>query len=115
MGRAEDLLEEMQKNPNGDYDDGDFEQLYLGFGFKKRNGASHTIYTHKKYPFIWATVPRHNFLPVYAKDAVKNITRVRELELKEGNQKDQKGSLHGEERPAASKPEPKPKPKRRKK
>lgn len=58
----------------------DFDQLYLGFGFTKKEGANHTLYVYKKYNLV-ATVARHNDLATgYAATAVKLIDQLLSLQ-----------------------------------
>lgn len=64
----------------------DFETLYLGFGFvKKVERGGHTVYQHPDYPEITATVSRSSgdLHAAYARQAVKNIDQILELEKDE--------------------------------
>lgn len=76
--RAEEILAKMAHNPDGDYTQKDYEKLYLGFGFTKRNGTNHVLYSYAKYQ-LRATVARHNLHDRYAEDAVKNIGKLKEF------------------------------------
>lgn len=68
---AQKLLERMRSTQAG-WGQSDFERLFEGFDFKKREGKKHTHFWHPVYPFLRITVPRHNNLkPWVARDAVK--------------------------------------------
>lgn len=78
MENAEKLLEEMRRTKDG-WKPKDFERLFVGFGFKKKEGGNHTTYFYKQYGMIFQ-VARHNSLATgYAADAVKLIDRLKEL------------------------------------
>ena len=95
MSRAEDLFEEMKNNPKGTYTAKDFETLYTGFGFNKRHGGNHTIYTHKIYQDIWATVKRDKpNSPGYARDAVDRVNKVKARQTLENALPKQEGSTN---------------------
>lgn len=80
MPRPEDLLEQMRVS-KGKWNANDLRRLYEGFGFIGREGSKHTIYKHPSYPFLRATVARHNKLAVgYIQDAVNLIDKLKELE-----------------------------------
>jgi hypothetical protein len=80
MPRPEDLMEQMRVSKDG-WGQNDLRRLYEGFGFVSREGSKHTIYKHPSYPFLRATVARHNKLAVgYIQDAVKLIDKLKELE-----------------------------------
>jgi hypothetical protein len=49
MPDAEEIFERMQRTKSG-WRPADFETLYLGFRFDRREGANHTVYTHPTYP-----------------------------------------------------------------
>ena len=58
----------------------DFETLYEGYGFTKKEGGNHTTYTNAEYGLI-VQVARHNSLATgYAAQAVKTITALLELQ-----------------------------------
>ena len=84
--KAEKLLEKMRRSKTG-WKAHHFCTLYEGFGFEKR-GAKHDIYIHPDHPSIRDTIPRHSseLAPGYAKDAVKNIDLLLELEKEKGNE-----------------------------
>jgi hypothetical protein len=77
VGRAaEKLLERMRQSSRG-WGPDDLHALYMGHGFRCREGAKHRIYIHTRYPWIRDTVTRHGKLPVgYVTDAVKKIDEV---------------------------------------
>ena len=78
MSAASKLLERMRASKAG-WGPDDLHRLFLGFGFRCREGARHRIYIHERYPDIRDTVPRHGELPVgYIQDAVKIIDQVLE-------------------------------------
>ena len=78
---ARRLLERMKDNSAG-WHPQDFHTLYLGFGFTIRNGAKHDIFIHPDFPQIRDSIPRHakELSNGYAKDAVKNIEALIELQ-----------------------------------
>lgn len=72
MSSAENIYAKMHRTKNG-YGYRDFETLYLGYGFRKKEGGDHTLYFHEllRRPM---SVPRHNELPIgYVRAAVKAI------------------------------------------
>ena len=40
----------------------ELDRLYVSYGFEKREGKKHTIYTHPRYPKLQAAVARHTRL-----------------------------------------------------
>lgn len=85
MPQPEDMLEQMRVSKHG-WGASDLRRLYEGFGFVGREGRRHTIYKHPLYPFLRATVARHNKLAVgYIQDAVKLIDKLKELEVEGAN------------------------------
>lgn len=76
----EKLLEAMTQSQAG-WGFGDLDRLYTSFGFDKREGGKHTVYTHQTDPLtLRATVARHRSLPKgYVHRAVKLILRLKEL------------------------------------
>jgi hypothetical protein len=76
----DEIFKAMKANPKGDYSPTQFDTLYTGFGFDKREGR-HVVYTHREHRQLVATVARHRKLDVgYTKDAIKIIERLKELE-----------------------------------
>jgi hypothetical protein len=77
----DDLYARMQRTKSG-WGQKDLEQLYLSFGFDKREGGNHTVYSHKAdLSVLRATVARHNSLPTgYVRTAIKLITYLKTLE-----------------------------------
>lgn len=77
----EDLFARMQRTKSG-WGQKDLEQLYLSFGFDKREGGNHTIYTHPAAPAVLrATVARHNSLATgYIQTAIKLIRHLKSIE-----------------------------------
>jgi predicted RNA binding protein YcfA (HicA-like mRNA interferase family) len=80
MADAEKLLSRMRASKSG-WGEKDLESLYLGFGFQVREGSKHRIYSHPKYPQLYATVARHTSLAIgYVSTAVKLIDQLEKLE-----------------------------------
>jgi hypothetical protein len=74
------LLERMRRTPAG-WTSADFERLYTGFGFVRRNRGAHTVYQYLSYPWLYAAVPRHRALKAWvARDAVRLIDELRQLQ-----------------------------------
>lgn len=75
------LLARMMRSKSG-WGPNDLERLYLSYGFEKREGAKHTVYTHKADPLnLRATVARHSNLPKgYTQTAIRLIRRLAEIE-----------------------------------
>ena len=74
------LLEKMRRTPAG-WSSRDFEHLYEGFGFVKRDTGGHTVYYHPAYRELRATVPRGRSLKNWvARDAVSVVDRLLSLE-----------------------------------
>jgi hypothetical protein len=80
----EDLFARMQRTKNG-WGQRDLEQLYLSYGFDRREGGNHTIYTHSADPAVLrATVARHGSLATgYIQTAIKLIRHLKALQAKE--------------------------------
>jgi hypothetical protein len=88
MKSAEKLLRRMRNNPSS-WGQNDFARLYIGFGFQAIEGARHTIYIHKEYPQLRASVARHNSLATgYAEHAVEVIDRLKSLQAEIGENND---------------------------
>lgn len=81
----EGLLARMVRTKAG-WRPGDLDDLYVSFGFDKREGAKHTVYTHRADPWrLRATVARHSELPTgYAQTAVRLIRLLKEIERTKG-------------------------------
>lgn len=80
MADAEKLLSRMRASKSG-WGEKDLESLYVGFGFQYQEGGKHRLYSHPKYPELYATVGRHKSLAKgYISTAVKLIDRLKELE-----------------------------------
>jgi hypothetical protein len=60
----------------------DLDRLYTSFGFDKREGGNHTVYSHRRDPReLRTTVSRHRSLPVgYVQTAVRLIRLLETLE-----------------------------------
>ena len=80
MSSAEKLLARMRAS-QADWGRDDLKRLYLGFGFVLREGGNHMYFKHPKYPWILATVARHDPLGKgYVRDALKNIDKLKQME-----------------------------------
>jgi hypothetical protein len=75
------LLVRMMRSKSG-WGPKDLERLYLSYGFDKREGAKHTVYTHQAdLVNLRATVARHSNLPKgYAQTAIRLIRLLAEIE-----------------------------------
>jgi hypothetical protein len=90
MSAADDLFERMSRSKSG-WGQRDLETLYLGFGFRKREGRKHCVYSHPRHPALRATVARSKELPVgYIQTALSLIRQLRSLETRQGAQSDDK-------------------------
>lgn len=79
MSAAEKILKKMQASKIG-WGARDFNRLYLGFGFLRKEGGCHTLYIHPEFPILRATVARHSELPSgYAQHAIKCIGELNRL------------------------------------
>lgn len=59
----------------------DLDRIYIRYGFKKREGNKHTVYSHPDFPQLRATVARHRSLPKgYVTTALRLIARLEQLE-----------------------------------
>jgi hypothetical protein len=89
MSAADDLFERMSRSKAG-WGQRDLETLYLGFGFTKREGGKHCVYSHPAHPMLRATVARTRELPVgYIQTAISLIRQLRELQ-KQSQSRDEK-------------------------
>ena len=83
-GAAQKLLERMRSTSSG-WSQKDFNHLFLGFGFKCKEGKKHSIYNHPSSEDLWISVPRHNKLKAWvAREAVKLIDEL--LSRSQGNE-----------------------------
>lgn len=84
----EDLFARMLRTKNG-WGQRDLEQLYLSFGFDRREGANHTVYSHSADPRVLrATVARHGSLATgYIQTAIKLIRHLKSLQDKAQQEK----------------------------
>lgn len=75
------LLARMMRSKAG-WGPEDLERLYLSYGFQKREGAKHTVYTHSADLLnLRATVARHSSLPKgYIQTAIRLIRLLAEIE-----------------------------------
>jgi predicted RNA binding protein YcfA (HicA-like mRNA interferase family) len=80
MSAAEDLFDDMCRSKAG-WTAKDLETLYLGFGFRRRDGGKHVVYSHPKYPSLRTTVTRSHTVPVgYVQTAIRLVRTLRELD-----------------------------------
>lgn len=80
MGAADDLFDDMSRSKAG-WTSRDLETLYSGFGFDRREGGKHVVYSHPDFPELRATVTRSKSVPVgYVQKALRNIKKLRELQ-----------------------------------
>ena len=101
MARPEKLLERMRRSPSG-WGPDDLATLYTGFGFQRREGSNHTVYSHPQYPDLRATVARHSSLATgYVKFAVQVITELKAREAPAAPEETESG---GDGDPSASDP-----------
>lgn len=86
---AEKLLARMRASKTG-WGPSDLHRLYMGFNFRCREGARHSIYIHTRYTDIRDTVSRHGELPVgYVQAALKNVDEVLRREADNRGREDQ--------------------------
>ena len=79
MDEAQKLFERMTRSKSG-WKARDLEALYLGFGFQKREGGKHVVYSHPEFPQLRATVTRARNLPRgYVQTALSLINELRRL------------------------------------
>lgn len=88
MPGHERLLQRMRQTPNG-WSQKDFDKLLTGMGFDKRDGGSHTIYSHRLIP-TRLTIGRHNELaPFFTKQVLAAIEElqaaIEQERLSQGN------------------------------
>jgi len=80
MSSVEQLLEHMRHSKAGWTAD-DLEKVYVGLGFKYREGGKHRIYFHPVYHELRATVTRSRSLPKsYIDHALYLADRLKQLE-----------------------------------
>ena len=75
------LLARMLRSKSG-WGPKDLERLYLSYGFEKREGAKHTVYSHKADPLhLRTTVARHSTLPTgYIQTDIRLIRLLAQIE-----------------------------------
>jgi hypothetical protein len=73
------LLERMRASKHG-WGADDLDTLLTGFGFERRDGGKHRIYTHPDYPQLHETVSHQRDLPPgYVQTAIKDIEELGRL------------------------------------
>lgn len=78
--RVQKLLEQMARSKTG-WKAEDLETLYTGFGFEKREGGKHVVYSHPEFPQLRATVTRARNLPQgYIQEALRLISELKKLQ-----------------------------------
>lgn len=77
MASGADLLERMRRSPHG-FSPKDFERMLTHYGFKRKEGRSHTTYRHElSEPGRVVIVPRHrSILAHVARSAVASVDSV---------------------------------------
>ena len=82
----EDLLARMMRT-KADWGQKDLDQLYRSFGFDKREGGKHVLYTHEADPRnLRATVSRSNSLPNgYIQTAIRLIRHLKAIQGEDQN------------------------------
>ena len=57
------------------------DRLYTSFGFDRREGGRHAVYTHRRHPELQAAVSRKRCLAVgHVRTAIRLVERAIELE-----------------------------------
>lgn len=81
-----DLLERMVRSKAG-WGWADLDRLYTSFGFDKREGGKHTVYSHPSdRRTLRATVARHGSIPTgYVQTAIKLIRHLQALQGEQDN------------------------------
>lgn len=83
---VERLLERMRRSKAG-WTFTDLEKLYLGLGFRMREGGKHRLYIHPKFPELRATVTRSRSLAKgYIEHALHLAKRLKEMEAESAEQ-----------------------------
>lgn len=86
MPGVEDLLDKMRRSKAG-WTYVDLDNLYIGLGFKVREGGKHRVYVHPRFPQLRATVTRSRSLAKsYIKHALDLADRLSELEAEHEKQ-----------------------------
>jgi hypothetical protein len=79
MSKAEKILEKMKNSKHG-WTSEDLHKVYIGYGFKFREGGKHIIYYHPEHHELMATVARQGVLVVgYIQTALKLIDQLEKL------------------------------------
>lgn len=77
---AEKLRKRMSASKSG-WGWKDLDRIYLSYGFTKREGGNHTVYSHPAYRQLRATVARHRSLPKgYITTALRLINQLEHLQ-----------------------------------
>ena len=77
---AEKLRKRMSASKSG-WGWNDLDRIYLSYGFTKREGSKHTVYSHPAYRQLRATVARHRSLPKgYITIALRLINELERLQ-----------------------------------
>ena len=59
----------------------ELDRIYISYGFSRREGGKHTVYSHPVYPQLRATVARRRSLPVgYIQTALRLLDELERLE-----------------------------------
>jgi len=80
MSSVKRLLEKMRRSKAG-WSFDDLDKLYVGLGFKMREGGKHRVYIHPQFPELRATVTRSRTLAkAYVEHALHLAERLEEME-----------------------------------
>ena len=71
----------------------ELKQLYLSYGFRRREGKKHVVYTHKRHKKLRAVVARQGSLNIgYVRTALRLLEELESLETEQaGNVGDDTG------------------------
>jgi hypothetical protein len=87
--RVQKLLDQMRRTKSG-WKPGDFERLYTGFDFVRREGGEHTVYSHPVHKDLRATVARHSSLATgYAATALRIVDELLRRQSPDADQKEE--------------------------
>lgn len=76
MPSAAKLRERMRQTKSG-WSKADLFDLYVGFGFRCRQGAKHVVCVHRDHPDLRATISRARELPVgYIETALELLDKL---------------------------------------
>ena len=77
MTRAAGKLRARMARTKAGWTADDLDRLYLGYGFRVREGGKHRVYSHPRFPELRATVSRASPLAVgYIETALELLNRL---------------------------------------